>query len=365
MAPIKILYVDDEEHNLKSFKASFRRQYEIHTAISAFEARSVLTNTNVHIIISDQRMPQMTGVEFFKSIKDSYPDPIRVLLTGYTDIDALAEAINEGHIYRYITKPWNELEVNNCIINAYGAYNSKVELKEKVSELQKTNDELNRFIYSISHELRAPLASALGLVHLVKLEELIDTQSRLGEYWELLEGCCNKLDDNISKTLQYYKNHRYEAANENIDLKTLTDELIALHKQANNVTDQVAFETVIKQPVEFWGDSFRLEIVLGNLISNAIKFQNPAIENKKISITVKVTTLYAQIMVADNGMGILEENLPKIFTQFFRGNHEKGFGLGLFIVKEALDKMEGTINAKSDLDKGSIFTIRIPNKKPI
>ncbi len=364
MNPIKILYIDDEEHNLKSFKASFRRQYEIYTAISGTEAKNILSQTDIHIIISDQRMPEMTGVEFFKSIKNSYPDPIRVLLTGYTDIDALGEAVNEGHIYRYLTKPWNELELNNCIINAHNSYTSKVALKEKVDELQKTNDELTRFIYSISHELRAPLASALGVIQLVKLENLIDPQSHLGEYWALIEGCCDKLEYNINKTLQYYKNHRYQTLNEKVDFKTLINELIALHKQANNVTDQIAFSLNVNQSVDFWGDSFRIEIILGNLISNAIKYQKPSSVDKEINVSVKVTPLDAQIIIADNGMGIFKEHLPKIYTQFFKGKHEPGAGLGLFIVKEALDKIEGTINVKSDIDEGSIFTIRIPNKNP-
>lgn len=364
MGPIKILYIDDEEHNLESFKASFRRQYEIFTAISGAEAKNILDQTNIHIIICDQRMPEMTGVEFFKSIKNSHPDPMRVLLTGYTDIDALAEAVNEGHIYRYLTKPWNELELNNCIINAYSSYRSRVSLKEKVAELQKTNDELNRFIYSISHELRAPLASALGVIQLVKLENLIDPQSHLGEYWNLMEGCCDKLDYNINKTLQYYKNHRHQTVNEKIDFKALADQLISLHKQANNVTDQITFSIKVNQAVEFWGDSFRIEIILGNLISNAILFQKPATSDKRISVSIKVSQLEAQITVADNGMGIFKEHLPKLFTQFFKGKHEKGSGLGLFIVKEALDKIEGTINVKSDIDEGSIFTIRIPNRSP-
>lgn len=364
MSPIKILYIDDEEHNLESFKASFRRQYEIYTAISGSEAKNILNTASVHVIISDQRMPEMSGVEFFKSIKNSYPDPIRVLLTGYADIDTLAEAVNEGHIYRYLTKPWNELELNNCIINAYNSYQSNVALKEKVTELQKTNDELNRFIYSISHELRAPLASALGVIQLVKLENLIEPQSQLSEYWSLMEGCCNKLDHNINKTLQYYKNHRYQIINEKIDFKALTSQLIALHKQANNVTDQIAFSIEINQPEGFWGDSFRIEIILGNLISNAIKFQKPSVADKKINVSIKVTPLDAQISVGDNGMGIFKEHLPNIFKQFFKGKHDIGSGLGLFIVKEALDKIEGTITVKSDIDEGSIFTIRIPNKKP-
>eukprot|EP01132_Coremiostelium_polycephalum_P018197 gene18197-21715_t len=114
---VRVLYIDDEDHNLQAFKASFRRQYEIYTANSASEGLKILENVPVHVIIADQKMPGTTGVEFFKSIIHTYPDPVRILLTGYTDIEALADAINHGDIYRYITKPWNDLELHNSIKN--------------------------------------------------------------------------------------------------------------------------------------------------------------------------------------------------------------------------------------------------------
>ena len=140
MPTIRVLYIDDEENNLNAFKAGFRRQYEIYTAISASDGLKILQNVPVHIILADQKMPQTTGVEFFKSISESFPDPIRILLTGYTDIEALADAINHGDIYRYITKPWNDLELHNSIKNAYDAYKAKIDLREKIAELEKSND---------------------------------------------------------------------------------------------------------------------------------------------------------------------------------------------------------------------------------
>ena len=105
---ITILYVDDELNNLVSFKAVFRIKYNIYTAISGEEAISILKNKAVHIIITDQRMPNMTGVEFLESIIEEHPDPIRILLTGYADMNAVIDAINKGKIFHYLTKPWNE-----------------------------------------------------------------------------------------------------------------------------------------------------------------------------------------------------------------------------------------------------------------
>jgi signal transduction histidine kinase len=352
---VKILYIDDEEHNLHAFKAGFRRQYEIYTAISAAEGLKILENIAVHVIIADQRMPGITGVEFFKSISNTFPDPTRILLTGYTDIEALADAINEGSIYRYITKPWNELELHNSIKNAYDSYKGKIDLRNKVAELEKTNDELNRFIYSISHELRAPLVSVIGIVNLVKMEDLFHSS---GEYWGLIETCSNKLDYYIQKTLQYYKNNKVASDLTSIDFSDLISQLITLYAYTDKETN---FIVDIDQSITFIGDAFRIEVILGNLISNAINYQKVNEPNKTVTIKVHVNADLAEISVQDNGIGILNEHLEKIFSQFFKGKNHHGSGLGLFIVKEALTKVNGNITVNSAYEEGTTFKITIPN----
>jgi signal transduction histidine kinase len=357
LLPVKILYIDDEENNLFAFKATFRRQYEIYTAISAAEGMKILENVEMNVVIADQKMPGMTGVQFFKHIKDKFPDPVRILLTGYTDIEALADAINHGDIYRYITKPWSDLELHNTIKNAYDLYKTKIDLRTKVAELEKTNDELNRFIYSISHELRAPLVSVIGIVNLVKMEELYESS---GEYWSLIETCSNKLDYYIQKTLQYYKNNKTAEENTVIDFSTLIAELISLYSYTDKETK---FNIDIDQSHEFLGDAFRIEVILGNLINNAIKYQKTTEINKKVNIEVKVNPINAEISISDNGMGILNEHLEKIFTQFFKSKNHHGSGLGLFIVKEALNKINGRISVSSDLHVGTTFKISIPNAR--
>lgn len=354
---IKVLYIDDEENNLQAFKASFRRLYEIYTALSAEEGLKILQNVNIHIIIADQKMPNTTGVEFFKSIIHIYPDPIRILLTGYTDIEALADAINHGDIYRYITKPWNDLELHNSIKNAYDAYKAKIDLRNKINELEKTNDELNRFIYSISHELRAPLVSVMGIVNLVKMENLYHSS---GEYWSLIENCSNKLDYYIQKTVQYYKNNKTTPENTDILFEPLISDLIELYAYANKET---TFRIHVNQAIPFRGDLFRIEVILGNLISNAIKYQKINEPNKQVDISVEVSGKLAEIVITDNGVGILNEHLEKIFTQFFKSKNHHGSGLGLFIVKEALHKINGQISVKSTINEGTAFKIIIPNAK--
>lgn len=119
---INVLYIDDEVHNLTSFRASFRRMFNVFTAESAEEGRTIIEFQNIHVILSDQRMPKMTGIEFFESIKDEHPDPIRILITGYTDINAVIDAINRGQVYKYLTKPWNEEDVRIYIDKAFEVY---------------------------------------------------------------------------------------------------------------------------------------------------------------------------------------------------------------------------------------------------
>lgn len=139
---IKILYVDDEENNLAAFKANFRRIYDVHTAESAAEGKKILETTDIEIIITDQRMPEMTGVEFLESIVKEHPNPIRILLTGYTDMQALIDAVNKGQIYRYLSKPWNEEELKMSINQAYEVYSLRKENMELTKSLLQANKQL-------------------------------------------------------------------------------------------------------------------------------------------------------------------------------------------------------------------------------
>ncbi len=139
---IKILYIDDEVNNLSAFKANFRRIYDVYTAESAVEGRKVLETTDIEIILTDQRMPEMTGVEFLESIVKEYPNPIRILLTGYTDMQALIDAVNKGQIYRYLNKPWNEDELMMYITQAYEVYSLRKENLELTKSLLQANKQL-------------------------------------------------------------------------------------------------------------------------------------------------------------------------------------------------------------------------------
>ncbi|MEN9947744.1 MAG: hypothetical protein RL106_567 [Bacteroidota bacterium] len=119
---IKILYLDDEENNLIAFKALFRREYEVFTTTSPREAVEYLNQNEVPVILSDQKMPEISGVEFFEMILPDFPRSVRILVTGYADIEAVVNAINKGEIYRYVSKPWDEHDLRICIKNAIEKY---------------------------------------------------------------------------------------------------------------------------------------------------------------------------------------------------------------------------------------------------
>ena len=141
---IGVLYIDDETNNLNSFKAAFRRDFNIYTASSAREGRKILDAYEIGVIITDQRMPGMTGIEFLESIIPVYPDTIRILLTGFSDINAVMDAINRGQVYKYLVKPWQNDELKMYIENALEIYNLRKENKELARKLQLATLELER-----------------------------------------------------------------------------------------------------------------------------------------------------------------------------------------------------------------------------
>ncbi|WP_417608268.1 response regulator [Owenweeksia hongkongensis] len=139
---IKVLYVDDEVHNLQSFKATFRRTFDVFIAESGAEGLKVFQENEIDIILTDQRMPGMTGIELLVEVRKINPEPMRILLTGYSDINAVIDAINKGQVYRYLNKPWQEEELKLTIESAFEVYNLRRENKELIVKLERANDQL-------------------------------------------------------------------------------------------------------------------------------------------------------------------------------------------------------------------------------
>lgn len=354
---IKVLYVDDELNNLLSFQAAFRRRFDIYIATTATEGLEILQNTDISVIIADQRMPKITGVEFFNMVLKQFPDPIRILLTGYSDINALADAINKGEIFRYIKKPWDQTELQNTIINAHEIYDTRRQLKSKMEELERVNNELNRFVYSTSHDLRSPLANIMGILKMAKIDAKPESAPT---YFSMIEGCVKKMDVFIHKIIEYYKGIRLENEIEEVSFSQLFADSIEMSQMVN---PKIRFTTQVNQPIPFYCDAFRLSLIINNLVSNAVKYQRSNEENPTVQLLVEVNQKEAIIQVHDNGVGIIEDHLTKIFDIFFRSSDFKnGLGIGLYIVKEALNRLKGKIDVSSVYGSGSHFVLTIPNQ---
>ncbi len=149
-----LLYIDDELSNLKTFKAVFKWDYNIHIAQSAAEGLQVLSESTVDLIIADQRMPLMSGYQFFRNIADKYPEPIRIILTGYSDMDVLVKAINECGIYQYLTKPWSEKEMKYVLDKALEIYQLRKDNKRLLLDLQTANSQLKAENYYLKEEIQ-------------------------------------------------------------------------------------------------------------------------------------------------------------------------------------------------------------------
>lgn len=139
---IRVLYIDDEVHNLTAFKANFRRDFTLFTSESGLEGLSIFEKEDIHIVLTDQRMPQMTGIEFLVEVQKINPEPIRILITGYSDINAVIGAINDGQVYRYLTKPWHYDDLKATITTAYEVFSLRRENAELVQKLGRANEQL-------------------------------------------------------------------------------------------------------------------------------------------------------------------------------------------------------------------------------
>ncbi|HEY3402011.1 MAG TPA: HAMP domain-containing sensor histidine kinase [Ohtaekwangia sp.] len=230
-------------------------------------------------------------------------------------------------------------------------------LEDEREKLEKANNELDRFLYSTSHDLRAPIASILGLTYLGKIE-FQEERARL--FMDMIESRIKKLDMVISDILSLSRSKKLDAKIQPIDLKILIDDTITDIKFNKGASD-IALEYEAGDH-QFHSDYNQMKIIMANLMSNAVKYHNLNQPTPFIKIAFSRNKDCVSIAVQDNGKGIPPESLPKIFEMFYRASLDtEGTGLGLYIVKEALSKIKGTIEVKSELNKGSTFTITLEN----
>ena len=314
---IKILYVDDEQGNLVGFKASLRFDYIILTAINIPQAISYLNNNpDIRVVFCDQRMPDRTGVDFFEEIKISHPLPVRILLTAYTDVEAIIDSINKGNIFRYVKKPWVEEDIISAIEEANQFYLANSMLSIKNNELQKAYDELNKFAYSVSHDIRGPLTGILGAINIARE---IDNVEEVKEMLYLMEKSLKKLDSYVISMHDYYSLQRGELKITEIDFNDLIDELKAIYTVISKV-NKIEFNININQDEVFRSDKGTLKLILNNLLSNAFKYQDKKNKNKFVDLIIGVQNNLATIYIKDTGVGILGNHIGEIFNLFYSAN---------------------------------------------
>ena len=222
-------------------------------------------------------------------------------------------------------------------------------------ELSKRNTELDHFVYSVSHDLRAPIASVLGLINLAKKEHDADMKDM---YLDMIHKTAMQQDDFIKEILDQSRNTRLEVTRDEIHFEPLIDETFAQLRHMTN-TGQVHKIVEVHQEGPFYTDRWRLKVILNNVISNSIRYRNG--KDPVIKVIAKIKDNRVTLAIEDNGKGIEKEHLPNIYKMFYRGTDDgAGSGLGLYIVKEAVDKLNGRVHIESEVGRGTVITFDIP-----
>lgn len=245
---------------------------------------------------------------------------------------------------------------NGFLVRTWGVQTDITERKKTERELLETNQELDTFFYKASHDLKGPLASVMGIVNLARLEmqnELID------KYFGMIETSVKRLDRTLMDLIELARTRKGSSKLSEINLKSIIEEIMNSLKHVPDF-NRINFEIKIDHNLEIVADKVLIHSVFQNLIHNAINYCNHQSPWVKISVVSKSNGI--EFEVADNGKGIPDQIKSRVFEMFYRGHPDStGSGLGLFIVKNALEKMKGSINVESTMDHGTIFTVFIPN----
>ena len=229
-----ILYIDDEEDNLVVFKAAFRRDYKIFTALSADEGMEILKNNSIPIIITDQRMPSMTGIQFLQSLPDE-PETIRMILTGFSDIEAVIEAINTGKVYRYITKPWNKDELKITLDKAYETFNLRHRNRILIEELQTANETLEEKVADRTETINKQKVEIEDLLLNILPSEIADELKKFGK------SAPRKYEN---ATVMFADIHNFTKIGETLTPELLVDELDRCFRAFDDIIEKYEIEKI-------------------------------------------------------------------------------------------------------------------------
>lgn len=386
-----LLIIDDEVEITKSLVRQFRKKYKVFTTTNAEDGFKILEKENIQVILSDERMPGITGVEFFTKIKDKYPDVLKLILTGYSDIEAVIGAINDGQVFRYVNKPWNPIELDSIIKEAFDKYDLIIQnrklmdslrelnrsLEEKVIsrtrelerlnvKLSELNNEKNRYIGMVVHDLRDPISTAISFSELmIESNDTIDSVTRLRYLKYIFDNCTFSINL-IHEFLDVSKIEAgiFDLNCANQEYRSFVCDSIVQNKiLAKNKLQEI---NIVAERNEYmvYFDKHKMKLVLDNLLSNAIKYSYP---NTKIIIDISQKDSQIVTKIIDHGQGIPAEELSSLFNPFQTSSvkptgNEKATGLGLAIVKKIIEAHNGTIKVDSVVGEGSTFSFTLPIK---
>ena len=355
-----VLCVDDEPNIVEALERLLRRKYSVITATSGEDALKLLKEHEVDLIISDQKMPKMSGVEFLKKSLNIQPNCVRILLTGYTDIESAIEAINKGEIYRYISKPWDNSEIQSIVDQAVDKYQTAQSLKIKTLELEKAYEELKsldtaktQFMYLINHELKTPLTSILSYLEILMETQLNPEQLKFSN--RIMEGAdkLQKLVDDVLILIKAESGLLKPQLKKQSLKKIISD---SFDKRSKDFKKQG-----LKIKLQLIDDSFNTDSqfvsdVVDRIVDNSIKFSN---KDSQVECTMKNSDGQLEMKFTNNGKIILQKNIDKILNPFTLDenylNHSQGNGLGLSICTSLLKSLGGNLKIDSSKEETSIL----------
>jgi signal transduction histidine kinase len=370
---------------VQSVQDLLRLDYRVLGATRAQDGLQIIRDVEVHIVMTDQRMPGMTGVEFLRQIREEQPDAIRLLFTGYADIKAVIDAINQGNVFRYITKPWDPDELQSIIRQAAEQYDLLTERKRLLAELQAKNQALlvantdlrqanelkDAFIKVASHELRTPITIVLGLTDLAMRST--EAGSPLRNWLQSMNKASLRLHHLVNQLVQMLMAGKFERPLE----RASTDMALLLQLSADDVQPfvdarQQSLSVDVAPDLGMLDiDAVKIRDCMDHVLLNAIKFTPDA---GKIRLKAwRTPDRGVKIEVRDTGVGIEPASLPHIFEPFFTrfdvsrhasGHYEfdrRGLGLGLSLVKAFIEMHGGQVEVASTPGQGTAFTVVLPD----
>lgn len=366
---LRILFLEDVAEDAELVERALLAEginFDLDRVDTKSEFLKAIRQNAYDVILSDHSLPQFNSTEALILCRRVGILVPFILVTGSVSDEFAITKLKQG-VDDYILKS-NLSRLPTAIMNAVKQnklhrerLEAELVLRSRNEELIKINNELDSFVYSVSHDLRAPLRSLLGLLNISRLDKH-PRDPVYDKYFGMMEQSVTKLDETLKEILEYSRNARSEVMRSAIDFKSLLNNSMSKMEYIDGF-DQIKIDViVIDNNITFYSDEYRISVILENLLSNAIKYRDPKKKNAYLNISLIITNKESEIKFQDNGLGIRESVLPKIFNMFYRGTEEsEGAGLGLYIVKETVEKLKGNISISSTIGTGTIFTVKIPN----